>query len=505
MKQAIVKIFVIWVIVQSLDTSSNAQKLDIGNSQILNFSKETFNGGTQTWDIGIGYNGRMYFANNDGLLQFDGQKWDKFALTNKTIARSLAITDQQKIYVGGQDELGYFYPNERGVLTFYSIRESIPEQYRSIEDVWEMKWFDHSLFFRSSNRIFSLKNGEWKIFKGQVITFLGVTKDAVVYNDLNKGLFKIVNNRSQFVEGSEAMVNVPIIDLVELGKDKWLIISEKNGLYLFEKGKIQTIEGKESEYLKQYIVQSAATFRNGDIVIGTQLGGALIIDSHLQAKELINKEKGLQNNSVSSLFVDGSENLWIGTYNGIDFLKLNGSYTYIYPDGDLQGAVYDIELWDGKLYSGTNNGLYYKDLMSKSNPFINQQFHLVPGTQGQVWGIDTIHGDLIMSHNEGAFLITQNEAKKFSVLPGAWKFLALDQEGYIIGGFYDGLYVYKKNRNSFDLVKKIEGFSESSRIIEKQGNDIWVSHPYRGVFKITLDPNFNATIKSYGTKDGLSY
>src|SRR6476660_6684613 len=77
----------------------------IGLPQVTNFTNTAFKGGTQTWDIKQDKDGRMYFANNEGLLIYDGSYWKLYPQPNKSTLRSIAI-DKDRIYAGGQDELG---------------------------------------------------------------------------------------------------------------------------------------------------------------------------------------------------------------------------------------------------------------------------------------------------------------------------------------------------------------------------------------------------------------
>ena len=92
----------------------------IGLPEIVNYPKTAYNGGTQSWDIQQDRNGIMYFANNEGLLTFDGTYWKLYPLPNKTIIRSIAIGADNRIYVGGQDEFGYFSPAVNGQILFQS-------------------------------------------------------------------------------------------------------------------------------------------------------------------------------------------------------------------------------------------------------------------------------------------------------------------------------------------------------------------------------------------------
>jgi hypothetical protein len=59
----------------------------IGLPDITNYEKTVYNGGTQNWEIKQDRNGIMYFANNEGLLTYDGTYWKIYPLPNKTIVR----------------------------------------------------------------------------------------------------------------------------------------------------------------------------------------------------------------------------------------------------------------------------------------------------------------------------------------------------------------------------------------------------------------------------------
>ncbi|MEI9943586.1 MAG: hypothetical protein WDN26_05140 [Chitinophagaceae bacterium] len=48
----------------------------IGLREIVNYEKQDYNAGAQNWDIRQDAQGRIYFANNEGLLCFDGIYWN---------------------------------------------------------------------------------------------------------------------------------------------------------------------------------------------------------------------------------------------------------------------------------------------------------------------------------------------------------------------------------------------------------------------------------------------
>src|SRR5688572_17234895 len=88
--------------------------------EIINYSKQVYNAGTQNWKITQDKQGIIYVANDEGLLSFDGSFWKKYTLPNGGGIRSLAIGNDGRIYIGGQGEIGYFQPGKQGRLQYTS-------------------------------------------------------------------------------------------------------------------------------------------------------------------------------------------------------------------------------------------------------------------------------------------------------------------------------------------------------------------------------------------------
>ena len=81
----------------------------------------------QNWMLGQADNGWMYFANNHGLLEFDGVFWNTYPIENDTKLRSLKITNQ-RIYVGGLGQFGYFEPDNYGRLQYTCLSKEMEKE-----------------------------------------------------------------------------------------------------------------------------------------------------------------------------------------------------------------------------------------------------------------------------------------------------------------------------------------------------------------------------------------
>ena len=86
----------------------------------------------------------LFFHVHCRLLTFDGKYWKLYPLPNKTIVRSVEIGADNKIYVGGQDEFGYFTPSMNGQLTYHSLVKYVKESDRDFADVWDISKFKKS-------------------------------------------------------------------------------------------------------------------------------------------------------------------------------------------------------------------------------------------------------------------------------------------------------------------------------------------------------------------------
>jgi hypothetical protein len=94
------------------------------NNFIINYDKNLYGKGSQTWQT-VPFNSRwVYFANKNGLIEFNGISWNLFPLNNGSDVRSVYPSKKhQRIYVGGINEFGFFEPNEKGKLIYTCLSD----------------------------------------------------------------------------------------------------------------------------------------------------------------------------------------------------------------------------------------------------------------------------------------------------------------------------------------------------------------------------------------------
>ena len=486
----------------------------IGLPDITNFSKIDYNAGLQNWDFKQDKNGIIYVANNEGLLSFDGKYWKSYPLPNKTIVRSLEIGNDNRIYVGGQDEFGYFTPANNGRLTYHSLVQFVKEDDKDFADVWDIAQLNNEVFFRTSRRIFKVANNKVTVFTApSEWSFAGICNGTLFAHDIKGGLMQFQNNQWKMVTEAAILKNVEVTSLLSLN-GSMIITTLKNGIYNYTNHQVIKIQTPTTQLIENQRIYSATIVGNNWIGLATTNAGVFIIDAKGELIQSLTKTEGIQNNNILNIYSDKQGNLWLGLNNGIDCIGFNNAIKHINPKYQ-DASAYATIIHQNKLYVGTSSGLFSVPLTEKLDLSFNRgNFSLIPNTIGQVWNLSEVNDQLILSHHEGAYHIKNDEAKLISNMTGYWNFQSVTdlqnntagiiENNKVVAGNYKGLAFFNQNGSQFELAGQVPNFTQSSRYVAVDDNrHIWVSHPFHGIYKIAKDNLSTEKVKIYTQSNGL--
>lgn len=483
--------------------NATAQGVNLGAPPVMNFSRQVFRAGTQMWDIARGSNGVMWFANNDGLLEFDGTHWRLYKIGNGTIVRSVRTGANDNIYVGGQGDFGFFAPDLSGQLRYHSLTDKLEN--RNFTDVWDIEVIDDGVFFRTDEQVFEWKNNQLTplIADRKTLLFMGKWNNKLLLQDASHALFTLENGVPlQICSGDE--IGGQISAALTLDSGELLITTIKNGIYSLVSGKIQPWKTLNDAFLRDNRIFCATLLPDNNMALGTSFNGLVTLDKQRRIFHHVNKKNGLGNNTVLSLFATPAGSIWLGLDNGAAFADLNSAFSAIFPDGELQGTGYTAEIFNGNIFFGTNTGLFSTTWKPYYQPEEKAAFKRVTGADGQVWNLNLLDNQLLMGHHEGAFSIEGTNADKLTSTRGIWRFIPLSPE-LALAGHYNGLAIFRKSGNRWSFDKLLTGFTESSRMLAKDADGtIWMAHPYRGIYRLTVNPvQGTCTAEHFGQKQGL--
>lgn len=490
-----------------------AQYKPLGSPTITNFSRSDYQAGTQNWTIRQDKRGIMYFANNKGLLEFDGTTWQIFPLPNGTIVRSLMF-DKDKLYIGGQNELGYMEFDQKGKNIFTSLTPLIPPELRSFEDIWKIFLQEDEVFFCSEKAVFQLSGKTIKVIKpnnGRFENFFQLA-GKIYIQEKEKGLYSLEKGRLIPLADGTKFSDQRIIAMLPHSESQYLIITLAQGLFIMDSEGIRPLETEVSDFLKTYQAYCGIQLNDGRYAIGTIQNGLLIINREGTASLHLNHEKGLQNNTILGIFQDIQQNLWLALDNGIDYAEINSPFSIIRSVEGISGTGYASIVSQNNLYLATNQGLFYTPWTNEKSPLSVNKFKPVENASGQIWSLNQLGNSVIVGKHDGAFYLDKEQTEPLSSIQGAWKFMELKKfPGFALEGTYSGLVLYQNSNPpdhapNWQLVRKLDGLEESARIFEEdEDGDIWVSHAYKGLFKIELSEDLKSIKKKtvYNASNGL--
>ncbi|TDH26950.1 transcriptional regulator [Segetibacter sp. 3557_3] len=478
----------------------------IGLSEITNYSKLTYAAAAQNWDVKQDANGIMYFANNEGLLTFDGSYWNIHHLPNQTVVRSLEVKGE-RIYVGAQNEIGFFAPDETGKLAYTSLKSLLPPSERSFPDVWNIVSFGNDIFFRATNKIMRLNGKKFEVYPDYDWRFMGVEQNRLLAQDHSNNILEFRNNRwIRTINQDGLPPNFLVTSINPFSKDTSLVTTLKNGVFFLSKNSMAPFRTADLDAISRKNIYTSMPLDRQHILLATSLGGCFIVDVKGTFVQKFSTQEGLQNNNVRHVFLDRNRNLWLGLDKGIDLIAYDNAVKQINPDRQNEGAGYTALVHDSRLYIGTTNGLYYTLLNNAKNlSLVKGSFLPVSNSQGQVWSLSEVNGELLMGHHEGSFIVRKNTTASLDHSTGFWNFFPLYKEpsSVVIGCNYHGVNFYEYVQGKF-LNKNLNAHFESARIIALDSNIVWVAHPYKGIFKVTYSPGNSPLVQSYTPDKGLS-
>lgn len=472
---------------------------------IINFSSNLYQAADQNWSFAQDREGIMYSGNKNGLLEYDGANWKLHPLPNGQTARALASDDKGRIYCGSYGEFGFWQRDLLGSLRYTSLSQQLPRAAIHREEFWHILVSKQGVFFQSFGVMYRYDGKKVeKVPTFFPLMFLREVEGRLLAPAIQGAIYELQGlNQPRILPGSEALSKHTITAIFSdsLGL---LVGTSKSGVFRYKNGRFSPWEHPVNVELQRYQLNKALRLHDGRLVLGTILNG-IFITKKSGIQYHLNKNNGLQNNTLLALFEDRDRNLWLGLDKGIDLIALQDPLLYYSDREGGIGAVYAAAIHQNRLYVGTNQGVFYRAWPLEKDA----AYRLLPGSQGQVWKLAVFDGRLLCGHNEGTFVIEGNAFRRISNITGGWCFQrAPNHRNCLIQGTYTGLAVFQRSASGeWVFSHKITGLDEPiQKLVWDQKGNCWVVNPYEGIYQIRLDSALKKIvyIDTINTKDGLS-
>lgn len=488
--------------------------LENGLPYIQNFSPKEYGEYPQNWGIAQDERGVMYFANNHGILIYDGVSWRLVKLPNQSLPRSLRLHDGQ-IYFGGRLELGYLKVEANGELQPVSLLDKIPEKHHDFRDVWSIESTEEGIFFRTYKYLF-----HWS---GNVMSILAASRrfqaSSAVHHkyyiqDMGTGLMTLTRDSLRLVPGGEMFAGKSIQAILPYDETRILVGTHSHGLFLSEGRAFVPFSTQADAFLLENELYHGARLAQGLFAFATERGGVVVVDKKGNVCQVLNKRSGLRDEHINYTFVDREGGLWLALDNGLARVETPAPLSRFSAESGIESMVVTIIRHEGILYVGTQQGVYYLD-KNVSGKFGYSKFRPVTESLKFCWSFLSVDEQLLVATQQGVARIKDGQAAVLNAeLPNP------ASAPHLHRSHRDSSLVYVARLNGLSALQLIDGrwtnlgrfhgITEFIRsVAEDTGGDLWLGTQVQGVIRVTLNrgggiaDSSDIAVKRFGTAHGL--
>ncbi|MDR2691123.1 MAG: hypothetical protein LBB73_02330 [Dysgonamonadaceae bacterium] len=451
-------------------------------------------------------NNWMYFANNRGLLEYNGCQWTVYPIANYTNVRSLYYDKaDNRIYAGASGEFGYYEHDERGMLKYSSLIQYIHSSERNFNEIRHIGKSRETVFFQSDREIFRMYNGKiTKLTIPYKIECAAFVHDILLAASMEKGMMCVNGDLLTPFPGGECLKGKKVCAMHPFREKQILFVTAGNGLFLYDGISIRPYPTDIDLFMQQNQVL-CAEIKGTKLALGTVRNGLVVKDLETNETIYAHAGSGLQNNTVLSLAFDKQDNLWLGLDRGIDYVMINSPVYNLFGDTRLYGSGYCSLVSGNRLYLGTNQGLYVTPFPVHTSPE-PLSIRLYDRLIGQVWSLAEIQNTLFCATDYGGFILQNETASPVPNVGETWKFLELQHHpNCILASSCDGFFLMKNEGGQWKFSHYIDGFNHSDGMFEEDSSGIiWFCHWMKGIYKLTFNSGKTRfSVEQFGTDKGL--
>lgn len=441
---------------------------------------------TQAWSATQDNKGILFFGTSDGLLSYDGVRWEKHPLPGVSTVRSVEAVGE-RVYVGAYEEFGYFERDRCGVPVYHSLNHLLKDYDYKDDEFWSIIPSGNKVYFQSFRSILCYDGHNVTVIESNGYGPLNLFNvDGRLYSQIiYRGLNTFDGEKFEQIAPRERFGNTDVVSVLG-GSGKGLVIcTEKGGIFIMKDGVATKLHTEADEALKANCINRAIQLRDGTIVAGTLRNGVYGFSQDGKLVWHYNIENGLGNNTILGLKEDRTGNVWAMMDHGISLIHAGLSYSLLKPDAGEPyiGMTYAMLRHDNKLYIGTNQGLYTYSLEDHSimsnEPAKNQIWHIDMFDKQILVGGGTISGEIIGDRLGNITTNGSTDIKKGKI----------HNQEILVESSYYALRIHKRHTDGlWKLSHEVKGFGAPVRQVEiDHDGSIWCAHSSRGVMRVELN------------------
>ncbi|MCI5056051.1 MAG: SpoIIE family protein phosphatase, partial [Flavobacteriales bacterium] len=425
-------IILLLIFISLLGLSQNKPFID-------NYNHSLYHGSVQNWDISQDEDGVLFFANNKGLLRFDGTEWRLFKSGMVSSTRAI-LPLKDRIYVGGYGTIGMLSP-ESGDYVYESIESNPFDGYvKQILDYQGQIVFvtDYQLIFYDDEQVYS-------IYSDSIIDICKIFSNELLVSIHGLGLYKVANDirgLSLYKDYFEYHVSGQKIVAIENWNDKsYLLTTQSDGLYIIDDNSIKPFYTEQDKY---FMGSNNFMLKVGDkYCVGTNKG-VFFLGKNGRVELLVDASSGMNSSLCNKGFLDRQKNLWLLTLKGISKVEYDIPFSFFDELSGIRGNIHKITRFNGKIVVATSNGIFSEHKIDSLTK--NMFFKRIKNSPEYCVDMLSV-GDYLVASSESSTLIYDQNLNQKVIPIKSNKIFMIDSNLLVLANA-KGIHVVRPNKDS---------------------------------------------------------
>lgn len=511
------------------NAQSQAQTIFPGAPFITNFDAKLYKAHGQNWVAVQDQRGIMYFGNSNGILEYDGHRWQSVPTTGNPMVRSLAVADDGTIFYGSIGDFGYLHASPSGKVSAVSLKDKLPKDEPVFNDVWQVESTKHGVVFLTRSRIFRFHEGKLTAIAGRFASSQAtVLNGTLIFADIDQGVSLLDGDRIVPIPQLKDIFNRKRVMLTAFGTHEILVgrLSGDFRLINLEPLWDQATKTYDIARSQENLIQALPTEIDNQVnengmymykvlainadsfAISTVKAGVLILNRAGKVIRALNKNTGLMDNTVAGIMLDRANNLWAATNSGISHVELTVPQSTYGAKNGLEGTTISMAFYQDRFYVGTFQDVFYQAPFQYNLKNDVPQFLRLRDSTSEIWQFLEVSGDLLAASGRGLYRI-RGEAAEF-ITGSSGNAYSLGSTplwpDHVFVGLMGGVEVFKRHDGEWHRVGRLDGIKDNIRRITTDADgEMWLNTEVQGLLRVHFSGDKVTQVKTHrlGLEHGL--
>ena len=477
-----------------------------GMPLLRRYMPQDYNATPQHWAIATDREGRLFVGNSEGVLRYDGDRWQLIELPGKQLGRDVVLGKDGRIYVSSYDSFGWLQTGPDGETVYQELLTvaGLKGAARNVGNVWQIIATDNGVYFRAEQYLHLLSYDRKTIkhwpLPENLRTFHAQGQDLYARLE-GVGLCRFVDGKFQLAPGGGLFASRTLPGAIDRGG--WTLLVGEDGFFRADASGVTVLPGNAGAALRGSHPYTVLPLEDGSFVVGTLTGELFRFGADYQLRERVD----LGSFGIVALGNDREGGLWAATEGDLIRMSLPSPWSFIGAAQGLEGTVYDFEWHDNALWLATTRGV----VRVSGSEHGGITAHREDWVDLEAFGLASTAAGLLIAHRNGLMVLEPGTSTPRPLVQseseGVSEILLSAQHpdrAYALGDQRLLVFQLKDGHWQLDFTEPLDGASAET-LTETGPSQLWFGNSRGGPQRWTLDLVGRKVVRRevFGKKQGF--